>query len=327
MSVRVAIYGLKHGHIFSVIKACETLPNVELVAVAEDDPKYRAAAEKALGRPVIDATGEQILEGESFDVFGIGDAYGHRGRLIEKALEAGHHLMGDKPLCTRLDECARIAELLRTKHLAASLMLTMRYHPGLAALQQALRDGLLGEVRSLHAFGPHGLAYGTRPEWYFTPALHGGIINDLQCHGLDLMRWLSGRELVDVLFAAVGNVAAPQVPEFEDCGQCLCLFEGGARFAGEVNYLTPAKGQAIGWILLGWCARGQFKLETHGNLLSVDVADRGPIEITGPPLARPTPFHDLVHYLETGEEPLLTTEDVIRSSQAILEVQAAAVRV
>ncbi len=324
MAVRVAVYGLKHGHIHSVIHACRQLPQVELVCVAEEDPVYREAAARALGIEVVDATGEQVIANESFDIFAIGDAYGRRGALIEMALDAGAHLMGDKPLCTRLDECDRIAAKLRERRLAASLMLTCRYHPSYVALQRRLRDGRIGRIRTFWAFGPHLLAYGSRPEWYWTPELHGGILNDLQCHGLDMMRWLSGEELAQVLCAVVGNAAAPMVPQFEDNGQCLCQFTNGARFGGEVSYLSPAKGQAIGWIFCGWGERGQFKIESHGDRIALDVADEGPVEVPVEPLAHPTPLHDLVHYLETGAEPLLTTEDVIRSSRAILEVQAAA---
>ncbi|NUQ00034.1 MAG: Gfo/Idh/MocA family oxidoreductase [Armatimonadetes bacterium] len=327
MAVRVAVYGLKHGHIHGVVQTCRKMPNVELVMVAEDDPHYREPAARALEIEVTDATGDQVIEGEEFDILAIGDAYGNRGRLIEKALDAGRHIMGDKPLCTRPDECARIATKLRERGLAASLMLTFRYSPLFAALQKRLRDGVIGRLRTLHAFGPHPLSYGSRPEWYWTPRLHGGVLNDLMCHGLDAMRWFSGLELDEVLYAAVSNVAAPMVPEFEDNGQCLCLFEGGAKFGGEVSYLSPPKGQAIGWVLLGWGERGQFKLETRAGGLALDVAGEGPLEIEPEPLAQPTPIQDLVNYLETGETPALTTEDVIRTSEAILEVQAAAVRV
>ncbi|MBI2299462.1 MAG: Gfo/Idh/MocA family oxidoreductase [Armatimonadetes bacterium] len=327
MAIRVAIYGFKHGHIQSVVRTVGKMPGVELAVLAEDDPHYRAVAEQALGLPIRDASGEQILEGEEFDVFATGDAYGRRGALLLKALDSGRHILGDKPLCTRLSECDAIAAKLAETGLAAGLLLTMRYRARFVELRRRLCDGWLGELRSLQAFGPHHLAWGSRPDWYFTPELHGGILNDLQCHGLDLMRWLSGRELERVLYAAVGNVAAPQAPRFEDIGQCLCLFEGGARFGGEVNYLAPAKGQAMGWVLLGWCSGGQFRTEDRGDVLAVDVAGRGPVELDAPPLAGPSPEHDFLTYLETGRTPLLTTEDVVRTSRSILQVQAAAERI
>lgn len=327
MPLRVAIYGFKHGHIHSVVAACQQLPFVELVVCAEEDPVYREQAVRALGIPIVEADGEQVIENETFDVFAIGDAYGRRGRLLQLALDAGKQILSDKPLCTRLDEVDGIASRLAAKRLEAGLLLTMRYRPRYAELQRRLRDGWLGELRTLHAFGPHSLSYGSRPDWYFTPELHGGILNDLQCHGLDLMRWFSGREMERVLYAVVGNVAAPMVPSFEDNGQCLCLFEGGARFGGEVSYLSPPKGSAMGWIVMGWCAAGQFLIETHGDVLAVDRAGVGPVEIEAPPLAQPSPAHDFLTYLETGAKPLLTTDDVIRTSRSILAVQAAAVRI
>ena len=326
MAIRVAIYGFKHGHIQSVVHAIRALPGVELVLCAEEDPAYRAAAESALGMTLSDATGDQVIDHGGFDVFALGDAYGHRGRLLLRALDAGHPILGDKPLCTRLSECDAIAAKLAETGLPAGLLLTMRYRARYAELQRRLRDGWLGELRSLHAFGPHQLAWGSRPAWYFTPELHGGILNDLQCHGLDFMRWLSGRELERVLHAEVGNLAAPQAPAFEDHGTCACLFESGARFGGEVNYLGPAGGQAMGWVLLGWCERGQFLIETHRDGLSVDLAGEGPQDVDAPPLACPDPATDFFRFLETGEPPLITTDDVIRTSRAILQVQAAAQR-
>ena len=324
MAIRIGVYGFKHGHIQSAVKAWMKLPNVELVVCAEEDPKYREAASQALGIDVRDATGEQILEGEELDIFATGDAYGNRGRLLNLALDKGCHIFGDKPLCTRLSECDAIAAKLQRKELHACLMLTIRYRAAYAELRRRIRGGWLGELRTMYAFGPHPLSYGSRPDWYFTPSLHGGILNDLMCHGLDFMRWVSGVELERVLHASVGNVAASMVPEFEDVGDCLCLFQDGARFGGEVSYLTPPKGQAIGWVFLGWGSAGQFKIETHGNVLAVDVANQGPVEFDAPPLDYANPAEDFVAFLETGHQPLLATTDVIRTSRSILAVQAAA---
>lgn len=327
MAQRVAVYGLQHGHIHSLIKACAALPQAELVAVAEPDPAYREPAAEALGIEILDASLEALLDGERFDILATADAYGRRGQVLLQGLAAGKHLIGDKPLCTRLDECEKIAAGLAAAGRSAHLMLTMRYNPKLQALQRLLASGRLGALRTCHAFGPHSLNWGTRPAWYWDPRLHGGILNDLMCHGLDLMRWFSGAELSEVLFAAVSNVAAPQVPDFEDNGQCLCLFEGGTKFGGEVSYLSPPKGKAIGWLIVGWCERGAFKVDTAAGTVSVDEAGVGPLELQPEPWPHGNPLADFVNHLETGDDRLMTTEDVLRSSAAILRVQEAAVGV
>ena len=327
MSQRVAVYGLKHGHIHSLIKACYQIEGAELVAVAEPDPAFREPAAQALGIDILDTDLEGLLSGEPFDIFATADAYGRRGKVLLEAVAAGKQILGDKPFCTRLDECEKLALELDSRGLEAHLMLTMRYNPKLLALQRVLASGRLGKLRTCHAFGPHSLNWGTRPEWYWDPRLHGGILNDLMCHGLDLMRWLSGADLEQVLFAAVSNTAAPQVPEFEDNGQCLCLFEGGAKFGGEVSYLCPPKGKAIGWLIVGWCSKGAFKIDTAAGTVAVDEAGIGPLELEIEPWPHGNPLADFVNFLETGEARLLTTEDVIRSSSAILKVQEAAVGV
>jgi len=327
MAQRVAVYGLKHGHIHSLIKACLELDNAELVAVAEPDPAYREPAAQSLGLDILDASLEALLSGEPFDILAVADAYGQRGQVLLRGLQAGKHLIGDKPLCTRLGECRELGQGLAAAGLEAHLMLTMRYNPKLLALQRLLASGRLGALHTCHAFGPHHLNWGSRPEWYWDPRLHGGILNDLMCHGLDLMRWLSGREMLDVLFASVSNAAAPQVPEFEDNGQCLCLFDGGAKFGGEVSYLAPPKGKAIGWLVVGWCQQGAFKIDTATGTVAVDEAGVGPLELDLEPWPHGNPLADFVNFLETGDERLITTDDVLRTSEAILKVQEAAVGV
>ncbi len=174
MSQRVAVYGLQHGHIHSLIKACQQLPNASLVAVAEPDPAYREPAAQALGIDVLDVSLDALLSGESFDILATADAYGRRGQVLLQALAAGKHILGDKPLCTRLDECDKLAAALAQAGLQAHLMLTMRYNPKLLALQRLLASGRLGALRTCHAFGPHSLNWGTRPAWYWQPRLHGG---------------------------------------------------------------------------------------------------------------------------------------------------------
>ncbi|MCC7495662.1 MAG: Gfo/Idh/MocA family oxidoreductase [Fimbriimonadaceae bacterium] len=323
--LKMAVYGLKHGHVQSILADALALPNVELVAVADDEARYREPLAARFGIPVRAATGQQIVDGEEFDIFVCADAYGQRGDLLERALAKGCHLLGDKPLCTDPAQAARIATALTAGGWAASLMLTFRYSALLNELRRRLAAGWLGALRTFHAFGPHHLAWGSRPDWYFTPRLHGGILNDLQCHGLDCARWLSGENLEQVLYAAVGNVNCPQAPTFEDNGQHLALFTGGLRFGGEVSYLTPPGGRSIGWLLVGWAERGQFIMDTHEQRILVDVAGEGTTELREvPPLPHPSPLRDLVNYLETGESPILTTAEVLASSQQILAVQAAA---
>ena len=119
--MKIAFAGFRHNHIEALYYAAKNHADLSVVAAAEDDKTTRTAL---IGRSKIPSTIEEsrraelmankvelthhtldeILEQLDCDIIAIGDYYSRRGSMVIKALEAGKHVISDKPISTSLTE-------------------------------------------------------------------------------------------------------------------------------------------------------------------------------------------------------------------------------
>lgn len=173
------------------------------------------------------------------DIIAIGDYYGARGELAIQALEAGKHIIADKPLCTQSVEAERIRELAEKNDLAVGIMLDLRDDPGVVTAKRAIEQGLLGNINNITFEGQHPLLYGVRPDWYFEKGKHGGVINDIAIHGIDLVRQFTHSDVAEVLASRCWNFYAVEAPDFRDSAQFMLQMENGAGILADVSYAAP----------------------------------------------------------------------------------------
>lgn len=323
--MKVAISGFRHGHVVGMTRLIREHPDLEIVAVAEEDPQacadYLSRADVAVTHPDFDS----VIRGVDFDILAVGDVYAKRGRQVIRALEAGKHVISDKPLCTRLDECGRIRDLARAHGLAVFVWLSLRYEPAWQTARRLILAGQIGEVVSVYAAGPHRLAYRAgRPDWYFAPGQHGGIINDLMIHAVDATGWLTGQPIVEIVAARAWNAGLPQVPFFQDASQALLRLGNDAGVVLDCCYKAVA-GHAAPWVFDIWGATGRLRL--HGGAgIALQLPDEPQQRIEATPDSAATPIAEFVAEIagRSSAAPVLTTEESLESSRQALLVQQAA---
>ena len=145
---------------------------------------------------------DDIWQNVDFDAVAVGDYFSRRGELIIAALSAGKHVLADKPVCTNLNELDQIEALAAKKRRALGCLLDLRDHGGYLATRKLIANGEIGQVHTLTFLAQHPLILGKRPSWYFEPGKHGGTINDIGVHAIDLIPWMTGRSIVEVTAAA-----------------------------------------------------------------------------------------------------------------------------
>ncbi len=239
MRLRIAFAGFRHGHILGIYDLAGRSDDVEIAAACEEDTPTREQTESA-GRVKLthDSYDEMYRQGD-FDVLAVGDYYARRGEIVIRALQAGKHVISDKPICTKLDQLDRIAELARQKNLSVGCQLDLRDSGNFLALRAVVRSGRIGEVHAIYFNGQHPLARGVRPEWYFQPGKQGGTINDLAVHALDIIPWLTGRRIVSVTAARAWNARLTDLDWFQDGAQLMLRLDNDGGVIGDVSYLTP----------------------------------------------------------------------------------------
>ncbi|VAX39416.1 hypothetical protein MNBD_PLANCTO03-906, partial [hydrothermal vent metagenome] len=108
-----------------------------------------------------------------------------------RALEAGKHVLVEKPLALTSTEARRVAEAARRAGTICMPAMCMRFWPAWAWLKRAIDAGQYGKVRSASF---HRL--GSTPDWtdfYTDVSRSGGALVDLHIHDTDFIAWCFGR--------------------------------------------------------------------------------------------------------------------------------------
>ena len=323
---RFAIAGFRHGHIFALVNALRERDDCEIAAWCEEDPETAAGLPEKHGIRPTHTDFARMIEETECDVVALGDYYGKRGGLARLAMEAGRHVIADKPLCTRLPEWEALARLSSTRDLKIGLMLDLRDRGQFHAARRAIADGRLGAVLAAQFTGQHPLLYGKRPDWYFDPEKHGGVFNDIAVHALDLIPFLTGLKFTGIDFARAWRGRAPH--GFPDGAQCALRLENGAGVLGDVSYFAPdGCGYALPqyWRVTIWGDGGMLEACVGDGQARLADMNGSEIEALPPEPVRQTYLEAFLAELR-GEAAALDTRQVLAVSRLALDLQSQADR-
>ena len=238
MKLKVAFAGLRHAHIFSLYDSITGRNDMEIVAVCEEKPEESLMYK----RPDITLTYnrfDEMLRNCPCDIIAVGDYYGKRGAVVIKALQAGKHVICDKPLCTSSDELDEIKRLAVGKRLCIGVMLDLRTSDSFVEAKKIIDSGKLGKITQIQFNGQHPLNLQTRPSWYFEPGKHGGTLNDIAIHAVDYIRHLTGMDIDRICSARTWRAFGSQSESFYDAAQCMMVLSNGCGVIGDVSYAEP----------------------------------------------------------------------------------------
>lgn len=321
--MNIAFAGFRHSHIYVLYNMALQNSETEIIGSFEEDIESRIAAEKNCGANFIYSTYDELLSDSRVDIVAIGNYYGARGGMIIKALRAGKHVITDKPLCTSLEELEQIEELISKTGLKVHCMFTMRYEKRVNAVKSLIQSGRLGKINNIYFGGQHPLQYGKRPMWYFEESKHGGVINDIGIHGIDMVRYICGATPAEILAARCWNAYAVEEPQFLDCAQFMLKLSNGAGLIADVSYSAPdSQGfkTPLYWEFNIWGTKGVLKFSQNSEITAYfNGDDKGEyipdIEIKNDEL------EDFIREIKGDRDILLDTKDVISSTRDTLAIQ------
>jgi len=209
--------------------------------------KARAkAAEFAPSARVTDRW-QDILADPSIDVVDITPHPADRLPIIEAALNAGKHVLSQKPFVLDLAEGHRLVALARDRGVKLAVNQNGRWSPHMAWMRAAVRAGLVGEVIGVHAsvHWNHGWIAGTPFE-----KIEDLILYDFGIHWFDFVQSIVGdraRSVFATASAAPGQTAkAPLTAQALirlDRGQASLVFDGATPFGPrDATVITGTKG-------------------------------------------------------------------------------------
>lgn len=319
--MNILFYGFRHGHILGCFHNAVQCPSVKIVAAIEENKEARQAAEQALGVPVLAEGYDVWLCDDQVDAVAIGGAYGDRGQAVIKALKAGKHILTDKPLCTSLAELEKIRTLCREKNLKIGCLLDLRKMPATAQVKALLDSGRLGKVKNIGFTGQHCIDYANRPGWYFEPGKHGGTINDIAIHAIDLIPYLTGEKISKAYCARTWNAFAARNPDFNDSAMFLAETEGGAGVMADVSYAAPSQVFTMPtyWNFNLWCEKGLITFRWADADVTVYEDGKSQPETLPGIVPKTGILEDFI--AEIKENTNTFTESVLTASETALRLQ------
>ncbi|WP_046658146.1 Gfo/Idh/MocA family protein [Lysobacter capsici] len=133
----------------------------------------------------------------------------HRA-MAQAALEAGKHVICEKPLATTLEDAKALAALAASTGLVATVPFVYRYHPVVREARARIAQGELGPLRLIHgSYLQDWLMDPASNNWRVDPKLGGAsrVFADIGSHWCDLVEWVSGERFAEVS-AAFATVIA-----------------------------------------------------------------------------------------------------------------------
>ena len=177
---------------------------------------------------------EQLLDAD-LDGLVIATGTAAHAELIIAGTDARIPIFCEKPVALDVDETERVVAHVNTANVPVQIGFQRRFDDGYAAARRTLRDGELGELRRLHLVSadpaPPSPAY---------IATSGGIFRDLHIHDLDILRWVTGCEVVEIYATAAnrGDDCFRAAADVDECVAVLTLDDGtvatmqGSRYNG-----------------------------------------------------------------------------------------------
>jgi predicted dehydrogenase len=237
-TVRFAVTGLNHGHIYG---QTQSMLAAGAQAVCFYAPEEDLAAQFSAAFPHIPRveTLIQILEDESIQLVLNAGIPVERAPMGIQVMQHGKDYMVDKPGLVTLEQLAEVRKVQAETGRIYSVCYSERFWSRAAVkASQLVQDGAIGEVIQTLSLGPHQRNLPSRPDWYFIKAKYGGILTDIGSHNFDQFLHFTGSTSAEIVSAQVANFHHPLYPELEDFGDVVVRGDGGVGYI-RVDWFTP----------------------------------------------------------------------------------------
>jgi predicted dehydrogenase len=276
--IGVGVMGSNHARVLS------ELPGVKLVGIADPDRQRRDFVSNALGCAAFN-DGEALMQ-HGVDAVTIA-APTHLHRDIATACATrGIHVLVEKPIASTVEESRTIVAAARRAGVTLMVGHVERFNPAVESIKRALKGEDILSI-AITRVGP------------FPPRMSNvGVVIDLAVHDIDLIRWFTDSEIVEIQPQTSSAVA-----EREDIALLQFRTASGVLAHINTNWLTPFKARTI-----HIATRGKYVI---GDLLTLQVTECFGFQPDGSYSMR----HLSVGYAEPLRSELVAFVNAIRSGE------------
>ena len=243
---------------------------VQVAGVVGSTPERAAAKTLA---PVVESY-EALLGDPAIDVVHLTTPNHLHYPQVKQALEAGKHVVCEKPLATTAAESRELLALAERSGLVHCTNFNIRFYPLVQDARVRVLSGELGEIWNVHGgYLQDWLLLPTDWNWRLEPDKGGELraVGDIGSHWLDLVQFVTGLEVTEVFAdlttaipvrerpvgnvetfaAAAGSDRIEVEMTTEDLAHILVRFHGGARGSCVVSQVAAGRKNAVSFEVSG----------------------------------------------------------------------------
>lgn len=218
----------------------------------------RAVAERVGGRV---AESPSALLGDRLDALLICSPSTTHEDILTEAVHRGIPTFCEKPVATTLDATARLLTLVESADVPVTIGFQRRSDPGYQALRQRVVSGELGKLYLARMVSADEAP---PPAEYL--ACSGGLFTDQSVHDFDIVRYITGEEIVSVYATGAALTGAAGFAETADVDTAVTVL---TLSGGTIVSLTSSRHSATGYDVT-------FELAGSGGVATVSSATRQP---------------------------------------------------
>ena len=205
--LRIGLLGAARIAPTALLRPAREVPEVEIAAVsARDVSKARKFAVKH-GIPNVHDSYNDLLDDPDLDAVYIPLPNGLHCEWTIRALEAGKHVLCEKPMAANAAEALRMQEVAEKTGCVLVEAFHWRYHPLAARVRELLDAGDLGAIR--HVEVSTCIPYMIPGDIRYRYDLAGGASMDIGCYAVSILRFLAGAE--PEVLSAEARFSSPDV--------------------------------------------------------------------------------------------------------------------
>lgn len=278
---------------------------------------------------------KELLAKEKPELVAICTESGKHGQIALDCIDAGCNLIIEKPIALSLEEADQIIEKAKEKNVKVSACHQNRFNKSIQKIRESVEAGRFGRLLhgTAHIRWNRGEDYYKQAPWRGTWEQDGGALMNQCIHNIDLLRWMMGDDIVEVV-GMTDNLKHSFI-EAEDLGMALIKFSNGSygmiegtnnifpQNLEETLYIFGDKGTVkAGGKSVNLIEEWQFadKLDDSDEVKA--KYQENPPTVYG--FGHNPLYTDVIDAIKNDREPYVTAEDGRRALELVLAIYKSA---
>ncbi len=177
------------------------LGNVEVAAVAAESESFAKAFSEATGVDRVVWDYRELLADPAIEAVHVCTPNVLHYPIAKAAIEAGKHVLCEKPLSMSSAEAAELVKLAESKGVANCLNHNLRFYPAIQQIRAMIQNGELGEIQVAQGtYSQDWLLYDTDWNWRIVSKENGPlrVMGDIGSHWMDAILFLTGLKITSL---------------------------------------------------------------------------------------------------------------------------------